>query len=399
MGGIRIAEILAAGAERYLATHRVPHVAVKACAAIRHCRTGLLGTHARFCTQGHLVGVWYNACRNRSCPSCAFYRVQRWLERVVTRLLGCAHHHLIFTIPHELNFLWTLNYVVMGELLFHAARDALLELARDAQHLGATPGVVMALHTWGQQLPMHPHLHCLATAGGVDQDGNWVQPRRRSFLPAEPLKQLFRGKFIYRLRGLARQGRLRLPDGCDGAGVDCLCRELRHKRWNVRICERYEDPTRVLNYLGRYLHGGPIGQSRLLAFDGHTVTFRYKDYRDIGPDGPRLKPLSLPTDEFIRRLLQHVPPKRFHMVRGFGLYRRGGSTAALHERVRQALPIQPEVHAALASPFASSPGKNDVPGNCPACGSALYLVVYTPRGKGVHRVVYPPRGSPIAAAA
>jgi hypothetical protein len=321
--------------------------------------------------------------------------VQRWLERQVNRLLGCAHHHLIFTIPHELNFLWTLNYVLMAELLFHSARDALLDLARDPRYLGATPGIVMSLHTWGQQMPMHPHAHCLATAGGVDERGNWVASRRRSFLPAGPLKELFRGKFIYRLRGLVRQGRLRLPDGSDAVKLDRLCRDLLYKRWNVRIEERYQDPTRVLNYLGRYLHGGPIGQSRLLDFDGQTVTFRYKDYRDIGPDGPRQKPARLPTDEFIRRLLQHVPPKGFHMVRGFGLYRRGGHTAALRDRVAQTLPIRPEVHAALSAPFpAATPGPNDVPGNCPRCSSPVYLVVYSPYGHYVRRTVYPPRGSP-----
>jgi hypothetical protein len=345
------------------------------------------------------VGVWYNACRNRNCPSCAFYRVQRWLERQVARLLGCAHHHIIFTIPHELNALWTLNYVVMAELLFHSAREALFDLAQDPEYLDATPGAVMALHTWGQQLPMHPHLHCLVTAGGANQAGNWIQPRRRCFLPAEPLKRLFRGKFIYRLRGLARQGRLRFPDGWDRDALDRLSDELRHKRWNIRICERYEDPTRVLNYLGRYLHGGPIGQSRLLAFDGTTVTFRYKDYRDVGPDGPCEKSTSLTTDEFIRRLLQHVPPKGFHMVRGFGLYRRGGSTEALRKRVRAALPIRPEIHAALTSPFPATPGVNDVPGNCPHCGSPVYLVVYMPRGKNVRCIVYPPRGSPAMVAA
>jgi hypothetical protein len=399
MGGIRIADILAAGADRFLERHRAAHVVVKAVSAIRHCRTLWLGTHARYCTQGHVVGVWYNACRNRSCPSCAFYRVQRWLERVARRLLGCAHHHLIFTIPHELNFLWVLNYVLMAELLFHSARDALLELARDPKQLGGTPGFIMTLHTWGQQLPMHPHLHCLATAGGVDQAGNWIEPPRRSFLPAEPLKQLFRGKFIYRLRGLAREGRLRLPDGWDPAKVDRLCRDLHHKRWNVRICERYQDPTRVLNYLGRYLHGGPIGQSRLLAFDGQSVTFRYKDYRDLGPEGPREKHATLETEESIRRLLQHVPPRGFHMVRGFGLYRRGGTTETLRQQVSQALPVPPQVHAALTSRIPAKPGVNDVPGDCPHCGSPVYLVVYAPRGNGTHRTVYLPRGSPAAEAA
>jgi hypothetical protein len=203
-----------------------------------------------------------------------------WLNRQARTLLGCAHHHIIFTIPHELNAVWRLNYRELGDLLFKSARDALFELAADPRYLGAKPGVIMALHTWGQQLLLHPHLHCLVSAGGMAAEGLWVASRRISLLPAEPLKRLFRGKFLYGLRGLLREGHLRLPEDCSEADVYRLCRVAREKRWNVHVCERYEDPTAVLNYLGRYLHGGPIGESRLLDFDGESVHFRYKDYRD-----------------------------------------------------------------------------------------------------------------------
>lgn len=391
---VRLADILAVGAERFLESRKVAHVVARACSAIRECRTPELGTHERRCVNGHVVGRWYNSCRNRNCPRCAFYRVRRWLERTSRRLLGCPHHHIVFTLPHELNVLWQLNYALMATLLFHSARGALFALAEDPTYLGAVIGVIMALHTWGQVLPHHCHLHCLATAGGVDKNGNWVESRRKIFLPAKPLMQLFRGKYLYGLRGLARQGKLRLPDGWDVARVESLCRELRKKNWNVRVGERYDDPSRVLNYLGRYLHGGPIGESRLLEFDGEMVTFRAKDYRDVGLEGPRAKPVHLSTDEFIRRFLQHVPPKGFHMVRGFGLYRRGGMTEALHQKLREALPLSPEVHEALASPFTARPGEHDVPGDCPHCGSPLFLVVYLPRGNRFHRVIYPPRGSP-----
>lgn len=372
--GVRVADILAVGAARHLASRSVPAVVAQACRAILACRTAALGGHVRKCENGHVVRVWYNACRNRSCPRCSFHRVQVWLERQAKTLLGCAHVHIIFTIPHELNFIWLCNYVVLGDLLFATAQAALFELSADPTYLGARPGALMALHTWGQQLPLHPHVHCLASAGGVDGNGNWVAARRKSLLPAEPLKQLFRGKFLYELRRLARAGRLRLPEGWGRDQVESLCRELETKRWNVHVCERYENPTAVLNYLGRYLHGGPIGESRLLSFDGETVRFRYKDYRDRGPDGPREKVMSLPCDEFIRRYLQHVPPQGFHLVRGFGVYRRGGSTEALRSRVREALPLTPELHAALTWRLPAQEDQTDSLANCPTCGARLHVV-------------------------
>ncbi len=368
--GVRVADILAAGGRRFLATHKVAPVVADAVRAIASCRTAELGGHVKRCERGHVVKAWYNACRNRSCPRCSFYRVRVWLERQVKTLLGCAHHHIIFTIPHELNQLWLCNYAAMGELLFSSAREALFTLAADPRYLAARPGVIMALHTWGQQLPLHPHVHCLVTAGGVDVAGNWVASRRKHFLPAEPLKQLFRGKFLYGLRGLGRQGLLRLPDGWMLAELERLCDEVEHKRWNVHVRERYANPSAVLNYLGRYLHGGPIGESRLLGFDGETVLFRYKDYRDQG----REKVLPLSCDEFIRRYLQHIPPKGFHMVRGFGLYRSGGSTEALRQSVRKAVPITLELHAALTArpPEVEDPAEALV--SCPTCGARLVIV-------------------------
>ena len=372
--GIRVADILASGGRRFLATHKVAPVVADAIRAMVSCRTAELGGHVKKCESGHVIKAWYNACRNRSCPRCSFYRVRVWLERQAKTLLGCAHHHIIFTIPHELNGLWLCNYVVMAELLFNSAREALFTLAADPRYLGARPGVIMALHTWGQQLPLHPHVHCLSTAGGVDAAGNWVAAPRRHFLPAEPLKQLFRGKFLYGLRGLGRQGRLRLPDGWGLAELERLCAEVEHKRWNVHVRERYGNPSAVLNYLGRYLHGGPIGESRLVSFDGETVHFRYKDYRDQG----REKLLPLSCDEFIRRYLQHIPPKSFHMVRGFGLYRRGGNTEALRQRVREAVPITPELHAALTTPPPEVEDPTDALLSCPTCGAPL-IIVNVPR--------------------
>jgi hypothetical protein len=376
---IRLADIFAAAGSHFLAGRVLAAVVVRAYHAIRACRTAELGGHVQRCPNGHIVRAWYNACRNRSCPRCAFWRGQRWLERQAATLLGCAHHHLIFTVPHELAVLWPANYAVLGTLLFHCARDALFGLAADPRYLGARPGVLFALHTWGQQLPLHPHVHGLVTAGGVDDRGTWRPAPRRHFLPAEPLSRLFRGKFLYGLRGLARSGRLRLPADWSAATVEARCRELRHKRWKVYVCERYDDPTRVLNYLGRYLHGGPLGERRLLAFDGATVTFRYKDYRDAGPAGPPVKVLTLARDEFIRRYLQHVPPAGFHLVRGYGLYRRGGNSEALRRQVRDALPVPPQLRAALTVPVAVAAPPAPLAEPCPICGVPLRVVWAAPR--------------------
>jgi len=361
---LRLADVFKGGIEGFLATHAVAPVVGKATRAILNCRTGVLGGHSEVCAAGH-IRVWYNACRNRACPGCAFYRVQRWLERQAGLLLGCAHHHVIFTVPHELNELWLLNQATLGRLLFVAARGALFDLAADGRYLGALPGAIMALHTWGQQLALHPHVHCLVTAGGLDKTGVWCHCRRRHFLPAEPLKRLFRRKFLEGLAELLREDGLRLPEGSTGAHVDQLVSSLWHKRWNVHVRERYQDPTAVLNYLGRYLHGGPIGESRLLAFDGSTVSFRYKDYRVGSP-----KVMSLPRAEFIRRYLLHVAPKGFHMVRGYGVYRSGGLTQSRRASLQRELPISPTLHAALTA-HPAPPGPDAPSRACATCGARI----------------------------
>jgi hypothetical protein len=313
--------------------------------------------------------------------------VSRWLERQVGTLLGCAHHHIIFTIPHELNVLWLLNYVAMAEVLFTSARDALFELSTDPRYLGARPGAIMALHTWGQQLVLHPHVHCLVSAGGVDGQGQWVESRRVSMLPAEPLKQLFRGKFLYAVRGLARRGRLRLPEGWGSGDVEHLCSKARDKRWNVYVCERYANPIGVLKYLGRYLNGGPISERRLLSLDGESVSLRYKDYRDTdGNCRPKDKTLRLSVSEFVSRFLQHVSPRSFHMVRGYGLYRSGGSTEALRQAVRASVPISAEQHKQLTTHWPVEPAAETIAEVCPYCGSLIQVVHY-------------PRGAPLPAVA
>lgn len=371
--GVRLAEIFDVVAEHPLFA-RLPPAVGRAFRAVRQCRTRALGGHWAECESGHVVAKHYNACRNRSCPRCGFYRCSKWLTRQAGRLLGCPHNHMIFTVPHELNQIWLHNYAVLGRLLFRSVRHAVLTLAADPKWLGAMPGVLMALHTWGQQLFIHPHVHVLITSGGALCGGGWLMARRKHLFAVGPLRVLFMETFLAGLVDLAKAGRLRLPPGWGVAEVKQLARTLRHKRWNIELCERYEDPTAVLNYLGRYLNGGPIGESRLLRREGDSVWFRYKDYRREDSHGVPSEVMELSCVEFARRVLQHVPPAGFHMMRGYGLYRRGGGASEqLRRQAQEAMPVSPEVRASLSERHREVKPAPEIPRECPICGRAVWL--------------------------
>lgn len=374
--GLRLADVLAKDAGRALAGRRVHSAVSGAYEAILRCHTAALGGHVARCAQGHLVGVFYNGCRHRSCPRCGWGLGRRWLERRTRTLLGCGHHHVILTLPHVFNELWSHNYRLFARILFSSAHEAITQLAADPRYLGAEPGIVAALHTWGQQLGLHVHLHCLVTAGGVSALGEWVNSRRKWFLPATPLVQLFTGKVIYALRGVARSGELRLPEGWTVKHVERLCDRAKAERWNLDVRERYEDPVHVLNYLGRYLNGGPINESRLQTLSDDEVSFSYKDYRDTNPCGvPKRKTLTLPIGKFIRRLLQHVPPKGFHMVRGYGVYA-AVVPNELRQKLREALPLSAEIRVVLRPRWPQPDLLHPKPQECPTCGGELYFAYY-----------------------
>lgn len=380
---LRLADIFVARAQQFLDSRAVPTVVHRAVQAIVSCRTAALGGHWGVCPNGHF-SQWYNACRRRACPRCAYSRTKAWLARQARILLGCAHHHLVFTVPHDLNELWLLNQAVMGDVLFASARHALFTLAADGRYLGAVPGALMALHTWGQQLSLHPHIHCLVTAGGADASGQWRHSKRLHFLPAKPLMLLFRAACLRELRRLLDRGELRLPDSWSETDVRRMIHRSWRLQWNVHVRKRYASPVAVLNYLGRYLHGGPLGEGRLVSFDGERVSFRYKDYRRETSGV-----MSLPTDEFIRRYLLHVPPDGYHTVRGFGLYRRGSHNNHLRDEAAKALPLSVEVQKALDDDVSTSWLPSAGQTRCATC-SVPVVVVSTldprpswPRGRPV----------------
>jgi hypothetical protein len=247
--------------------------------------------------------------------------VEKWLDKQRERLLACDHYHVVFTVPSELNDLWAYNQKRFANLLFTSVRDSLLKLLADEKYLGARPGIIMALHTWGQTLITHPHIHCLITGGGLSADGRWRTVRKTCLLPRKVLMIIFRGKLRDALGKALSKGQLRLPPGTRPIQVRNLLNRLGRETWNVKILERYEHGEGVLKYLARYLRGGPISNRRIVACRDGQVTFRYLDRRDLDEKGrSRTKEMALPVATFLHRLLQHVPLPGMQTVRSYGIY-------------------------------------------------------------------------------
>lgn len=305
----------------YAQRHGVPRFRRDAAYALATCKTAARGAHVRRCPAGHVEGIWYNSCRHRSCPQCGLLDATRWLHSRLRSLLPCAHHHLVFTLPSDLDELWRFNTKLLTELLFETVQWCLTRMLEDPRYLGAKPGVLAVLHTWGRTLALHPHLHCLVTAGGVDDRGQWRSPARSILVPCRPLGELFRGRFLNRLERLIRRGKLALPP--DRTTVDALFILTRAagKKWTPRVEHRYEHGDGVVHYLARYVRGGPFRNSSLVACRDDRVTFRYGNWRhrdDRGRPSPDL--LTLDVDDFLSRLLIHVPQRHTRTVRGWGLY-------------------------------------------------------------------------------
>lgn len=355
----------------------------KAVRSIIRCRTAAMGGHMMACPAGHIDGIWYNSCRHRSCPQCAKLQIDRWLEGWRERLLPCDHYHVIFTIPHELLELWQWNRKRLSDHLFRAARDTLFELLEDDRYLGARPGLITALHTWGRTLTLHPHVHCLVTGGGRAPDGTWRPVRNGYLLPVRVVKVVFRGKFLALLRDDLDHDRLRTPDGLSGAEVSKVLRRLYAKNWNVRLQERYAHGHGVIEYLARYVRGGPIRNRRIMSATPTATTFSYKDHRD-----GRIKRMALPPREFLRRLLWHIPEPRSHMVRLYGLY--GRTQRAVCESCREALP---DARVARRRP-ANQEAEQSAPSQraCSVCGRPVGSIAeIAPEAPAERRRLFPNR--------
>jgi hypothetical protein len=366
----------------YEALHPLPAHVRKAARAIIQCRTAALGGHIQACPDGHVARVWYNSCRHRACPQCAYLQTERWLAFQQARLLACDHYHVIFTLPHELNPLWLANVPVMTTLLFQAVRDTLGTLLADPKYLGAQPGILAALHTWSQTLVLHPHLHCLVTGGGLTPAGQWVAVRHGFLLPARVVMAVFRGKMVAAIRQTFARGALALPESMRPQQLLNLLNRLGHPtktRWNVRIMERYRHGAGVVTYLARYLRGGPLKNARLVAYDGERVTFTYRarqEEADAGPASPHQ--MTLPVADFLQRWLLHVPVPQTRVVRGYGLYQHTHAEAlAVCRTALGQPPVEPP--PALDWQTVCAQRGEAHPERCPTCGQRLVCTGVIPR--------------------
>lgn len=371
----RLADILQAYGADYLSSRgaRSTPQERRVLAQLTACRTAALGGHRWECDACGHVRVAYNSCRNRHCPTCGGAARARWLDRLLEDVLPVTYFHLVFTLPHELSSLALGNRRQLYGLLFRTAWEALQELAADPRHLGAQVGAVMVLHTWGQNLEHHPHVHCVATGGGLAADAaRWVSTRsERFFLPVVALSRLFRGKFLAGLKQLYRRGELKLTTTlqslADARQFERWLTPLHEKEWVVHIQpppQSCHGPDAVLKYLARYVAGAAISDQRLLKHEAGQVTFHAKNYRQ----GRQRRTLTLPGREFVRRWLLHVLPRGFTRIRYYGLLanvQRGTLLPRCRELCGQrAVPNEPE----NLTGDSSCVGAEAQAQNCPACG-------------------------------
>src|SRR5271168_1293541 len=320
----------------------------KALRDIRDCRTAVLGGHLYECDRcGHRVKV-FNSCRNRHCPKCQAPARAKWLAEREAELLPVPYFHVVFTLPQQIGRLALQNPRQIYTILFQAASETLLTIAADPRHLGASIGFLAVLHTWGQNLHLHPHLHCVVPGGGISPDGlHWIECKKKSFfLPVGVLSSRFRNLFLIYLRKAFQAGRLKFQGDmaalANPAAFEALCRQARRIKWVVFVKPPFGGPEQVLKYLARYTHRVAISNRRLLSMENGCVTFGYKDYADSN----KSKVMTLEATEFIRRFLLHILPRGFVRIRQFGFLAnraRGKKLAHCRALLGAVLPTKPSV--------------------------------------------------------
>jgi hypothetical protein len=343
--------------------------------AIEACRTAALGGHVERCEDCCHIRIAYNSCRNRHCPKCQWRAAAEWLAAREAELLPVAYFHVVFTLPAAIGAIAYQNKSKVYALLFKAAAETLLTIAADRKHLGAEIGVTAVLHTWGQNLDHHPHLHCIVPGGGVSVDGqNWVPCRPGFFLPVRVLSRLFRRLFIQGLQAAHQAGELSFFSDLvsleDRGAFDRYLAPLRRSEWVVYAKRPFAGPSQVLTYLARYTHRVAIGNSRLVSLADGAVAFRWKDYRQAG----EAKVMTLAAGEFIRRFLMHTLPDGFHRIRYYGLFANGHRADKL-AHCRRLLEVPPAPPTKNTEPEdGSAPASADEVRACPCCGGRMLLV-------------------------
>jgi hypothetical protein len=378
---LEVADIFRQHGPAYRQAHRLPLQQHRLMRAIEDCRTPALGGAAGWCDHCHYTHIQYRSCRNRHCPKCQGAARAQWLQRRTAELLPVEYFHVVFTIPEPLAAIAFHNKEVVYDILSRATAETLLTIARDPQHLGAEIGFFAVLHTWGQNLHLHPHLHCVVPGGGLSPDGEWVACRPGFFLPVRVLSRLFRRLFLEALQQAYADGRLQffgeLQPLRDPAAFAAHLSPLRAAEWVVYAKPPFGGPQHVLEYLGRYTHRVAISNARLVALEDGRVSFRWKDYRHQ----QRPKVMTVSAEEFIRRFLLHALPTGFQRIRYYGFLancHRAGKLACCRRLLAtpcsDLLP-QPADSRAF---YAALTGRN--PRLCPQCriGTMIQIQILRP---------------------
>jgi len=377
---LEVADIFRRHGEAFRQTHagHLGRVERRIMGAITACRTAALGGHVEQCDDCGATRIAYNSCRNRHCPKCQGLARAQWLAERQAEMLSVPYFHVVFTLPALAGEIAFQNKATVYAILFRAAAEALATIAADPQHLGAQLGATMVLHTWGQTLQHHPHIHCVIPGGGPSLDGTrWVACRPGFFLPVRVLARLFRRLFLRELKNAFHAGKLRffsnLANLAEPSAFAKRLNELRRIDWVVYAKPPFGGPEQVLAYLGRYTHRVAIANTRLLSLSDGKVRFTWKDYRQDGI----IKVMTLEADEFIRRFLLHALPDGFHRIRHYGFLANGGRSDNL-ARCRQLLdngassgtkPTAEDDRRVTASSFAI----------CADCGGTMRRIAAVPR--------------------
>jgi len=371
--GLEVADIFRRHGPAYVQAHdgHLGRVERRVMSAIELCRTAALGGHVEGCRACGTMHVSYNSCRNRHCPKCQGAVARDWLEARAGDLLPVPYFHIVFTLPTEIAAIAFQNKTVVYGILFRTAAETLRIIAADPKHLGARIGLVAVLHSWGQTLSYHPHLHCIVPGGGLSPDGTrWVACRPNFFLPVRVLSRLFRRLFLQALRTAFEAGQLQffgdIAERADPQAFAYLLTTASRRDWVVYAKPPFGGPEQVLAYLSRYTHRVAIANSRLVSMADGKVTFRWRDYRH----GRRPRQLTLEAGEFIRRFLLHTLPDGFHRIRHYGFLANGQRAARL-TACRVMLAAQtPETQGRDNRAAKVAP----TPRQCPCCGRPMVTI-------------------------
>ena len=296
--------------DEFLNRHKLSYIQSKAFSAIKKCRTAELGGHSDVCENCGSVRISYNSCRNRHCPKCQTLAKERWIEGQKTNLLNVGYFHIVFTVPSELNTVIYQNQNVCYNILFRAVSETLQELCADKKYLDAKIGFSSILHSWGQNLCFHPHIHCVMAGGGLNSLEKWVNSRKKFLLPIKVLSRKFRGKFL----ALLKDAKLEFFNDSKAYDFPKIVDGCYKKEWVVYCKPPFKTAACVVEYLGRYTHRVAISNNRILSIKNGFVTFKWRDYKD----GSKQKVMTVSAEEFIRRFLMHILPSGFMKIRHYG---------------------------------------------------------------------------------